>query len=34
MGEHMGILVGGCVDCGRTLANGCEGYEAEVRIGE
>ena len=30
----MGILVRGCVDYGRTLADGCEGYGAKVRIGE
>ena len=30
----MGILVRGCVDCGRTSADGCEGCGAKVRIDE
>ena len=30
----MRILVRGCVDCGKTLADSCEGYGAKVRIGE
>ena len=30
----MGTLVEGCVECGRTSADGCVGCGAEVRIGE
>ena len=30
----MGTLVEGCVDCGRTSADGCEGYGTKVRISE